>query len=127
MQIPTSILSDPSFGFLTTMRCSTRESQSYDLPLLEEHLDRLVSVWVACSTTDPELQQRDPSASAFRVRLNGKILEFAEDQSPGDYRVSRPKVSSRVSLAETRGPASSGAFHSRSTRASSDPIACFES
>lgn len=80
MHIPPHILSDPSFGFLTTMRCAVTKIPVCNIPLLEEHLDRLESVWAS-------YKNAMQGSSSFRMRLKSQIQDFVKEQSPADYRV----------------------------------------
>jgi hypothetical protein len=80
MHIPPHILSDPSFGFLTTMRCAVTKSQICNVPLLEGHLDRLESVWAS-------YKNATQGSSSFRMRLKSQIQVFVREQASADYRV----------------------------------------
>lgn len=80
MHIPPHILSDPSFGFLTTMRCAVTKTQVRNIPLLEEHLDRLESIWAGYKIATQ-------GSSSFRMRLKSQIQDFVKEQAPADYRV----------------------------------------
>lgn len=105
MHIPPHILSDPSFGFLTTMRCAVTKIQVCNIPLLEEHLDRLASVWAG---------YKGPmqGSSSFRISLKSRIQDSVKELAPADYRVRFRGTSRRGDcLADKRIIASSGTFH----------------